>query len=135
MQQDGLEGVIGRRLRVRAESLKGAHVVQEFAARSAVIDRGVLGEHTDPALELLLGGAVDMDVFDRVTLRADGRFFPDLTDPSQLRATASAKCSVHLDEMKAWAVGLEVKYQYQSRVNPGTPDDLFVLAGTLDYSF
>ncbi|MCH2132940.1 MAG: DUF481 domain-containing protein [Phycisphaerales bacterium] len=93
------------------------------------------GDFTDPALELLLGGAVDMDLFDRITLRADGRVFPDLTDTSQVRATASAKASVHLDELKSWAVGLELKYQYQSRVNPGTPNDLFVLAGTLDYSF
>jgi hypothetical protein len=51
------------------------------------------------------------------------------------RATASARRAIHLDERKSWAIGLELKYQFQELVNPGTPNDLFVLAGTLDYAF
>ena len=93
------------------------------------------GANTDPALELLLGGIWDIKFLDKLSFTGNAQVFPDMTDIGQYRITANAAVKMGLDMLEGLSVGVDFRYQFQSKVGPGEIDYLFVISGFVEYDF
>ncbi|MCH2132941.1 MAG: DUF481 domain-containing protein [Phycisphaerales bacterium] len=111
-----------QRLKLRARA--GPGIRKEFA-----------GDFTDPALEVLLGGTWDITFLKGVTFTGNAQVYPDLSEIGEFRVTANTSFMVALESLEGVSVGLDLKFQYQSQVDPGQQDYLLVVSGKVQYSF
>ena len=58
-----------------------------------------------------------------------------MTDIGQFRVTANAAVKMGLDMLEGLSVGVDFRYQFQSKVGPGEIDYLFVISGFIEYDF
>tara|TARA_B100001059_G_scaffold8474_1_gene6994 strand:- start:4502 stop:5707 length:1206 start_codon:yes stop_codon:yes gene_type:complete len=108
----------------------------KFTGRVAPgIRKEFAGANSDPALELLLGGIWDIQFLDKLSFTGNAQVFPDMTDIGEFRITANAAVKFGLDMIEGMAVGVDFRYQFQSKVGPGEIDYLFVISGFIEYEF
>lgn len=123
---------------VDAKRAVGTDWFQKFKFTGRVapgIRKEFAGANTDPALELLLGGIWDIQFLDNLSFTGNAQVFPDMTDIGQFRVTANAAVKMGLDMLEGLSVGVDFRYQFQSKVGPGEIDYLFVISGFIEYDF
>ena len=93
------------------------------------------GDNTDWALEVLLGGTWEITFLKGVTYSGNAQIYPDISEFGEFRVTSNSNFMVALESMKGVSVGIGIKFQYQSEVNPGDEDFLLVVSGQVQYAF
>jgi putative salt-induced outer membrane protein YdiY len=125
-------------LLIDATRAPGTDWFQKFRLRGRVgpgVRKEFAGDYTDLALEVLLGGTWDVAFLKGVTFKGNAQVYPDLSDIGEFRVTANTSFMVAIESMPGVSVGIDLKFQYQSQVDPGAEDYLLVISGQMKYDF